>query len=382
MKDIKKPNSKLFILGAIVIAGGILVSIVLFFLIITKINVNSYKFVAPSEVDVFLEEGTYTVYYEYQSEFEGVKYFTGDNDVQGLNFNVINKDTYEEIEVNIPSGTSTYNVNGSSAYAILSFKLEEDTSVIIETTKSSDSEIVLNINGGIVGTILISVFILIFGIGISVVVGLVIILLTSSKLTKYNKMILDEQKIKEKKKQEKNSIKELKTSQNNNISPLVPDIINQEEVEDESVLTMWADYIDKNNLNEAELSYEAWSFGSHESMARELADLVVKGKKRGTTSLFKMYEVDQENLPKIGELSIIIDWIGKAKCIIKTTDVTIKAFNQVDEAFAKTEGEGDGSLYFWKKVHKEAFESELKPHGLIFTEDLKVVCETFEVVFK
>jgi uncharacterized protein YhfF len=155
-----------------------------------------------------------------------------------------------------------------------------------------------------------------------------------------------------------------------------------EEVEHESVKKMWLEYLDINNLNASELDYEAWAFGSNESMARELADLVLKGKKQGTASMHMLYEIDKEELPEIGEYSIITDWDGKAKCIIETTDVTIKPFNEVDKIFARIEGEGDGSLYFWKKVHNEFFTKELKTYELEFTEDLLVVCESFMVVYK
>ncbi|SFB37953.1 ASCH domain-containing protein [Clostridium frigidicarnis] len=44
----------------------------------------------------------------------------------------------------------------------------------------------------------------------------------------------------------------------------------------------------------------------------------MNGEKTATTSLHYLYEVENEDLPKIGELSIITDFDGNAKCIIKT----------------------------------------------------------------
>ena len=56
-------------------------------------------------------------------------------------------------------------------------------------------------------------------------------------------------------------------------------------------------------------------------------------------------------------------------------------FNEVSKEFAKIEGEGDGSLDYWKKVHKIAFDTELKSTDQEFSEDMLVICETFDVVY-
>ena len=86
-------------------------------------------------------------------------------------------------------------------------------------------------------------------------------------------------------------------------------------------------------------------------------------------------------MPEVGELSIITDWSGKAKCIIKTVVLETVPFNEVTEAFAAAEGEGDKTLGYWRKVHQEVFSQELSELGLKFSEDMPVLCETFEVVW-
>ena len=85
-----------------------------------------------------------------------------------------------------------------------------------------------------------------------------------------------------------------------------------------------------------------------------MAELTIKGDKRATTSLHYLYEIEKEEVPKVGELSIITDFDGNAKCIIKTTDVKVLPFSKVDEKFAYTEGEGDKSLEYWRRVHIKA----------------------------
>jgi len=358
MNKSKKSGNKNFVIAALVIFLGIAFSIGFFIFTLTGINDNSYKFVAPSETQIFLEEGKYSVFYEYRTEFEGELFATTDQDIQGLKLIIIDKESNKLIDVKLPYSSSTYSVNGTEAYAIYTFEILEDTKVSIESISESGRRVVLNINGGMVGPIMLGVFVLLFGISFSVVAGIIIILLTVSKISKQNKENLKELQSQEEEKEK------------------------EEKEEEESVLKMWNDYLLANNLYGSNLEYEAWSFGSDEVMARELADLVMEGKKCSTTSLHMLYEKENEPIPLDKELSVITDWKGKAQCIIETTDVTIKPFNEVDEAFASTEGEGDGSLSFWRKVHIEEFSKELKEYGLEFSEDLLVVCETFKVVFK
>ena len=57
-------------------------------------------------------------------------------------------------------------------------------------------------------------------------------------------------------------------------------------------------------------------------------------------------------------------------------------FNKITEEYAELEGEGDKSLKYWKKVHKEIFTKELETAGLTFSEDMRVICEQFKVVYR
>lgn len=56
-------------------------------------------------------------------------------------------------------------------------------------------------------------------------------------------------------------------------------------------------------------------------------------------------------------------------------------FCEVSEEQAYKEGEGDRSLAYWREVHRAVFTEELKEIGEIFSEEMLVVCEEFEVAF-
>ena len=125
--------------------------------------------------------------------------------------------------------------------------------------------------------------------------------------------------------------------------------------------------------------YDAYAFGDE---ADFLGDLVKNGIKTATTSVYKLYELDEEELPKAGEYSIILDSQDEALCIIKTTKVYIEKFANISASYAYKEGEGDRSLEYWKRAHKAFFEEELKEYDLEFDEQMDLVCEEFEVVYK
>ncbi|AOR23121.1 ASCH domain-containing protein [Clostridium taeniosporum] len=153
--------------------------------------------------------------------------------------------------------------------------------------------------------------------------------------------------------------------------------------EHSSVKKMWRDYL--NLIGEDEgitnLKYNLWSFGDNEILANELVELVIKGEKTATTSLYYLYEVENEELPKKGQLNIITDFHGSAKCITKTKSVNVLPFCGVKAEFAFKEGEGDKSLEYWKTGHIDFFNRSLQKYTKEFSEDMMVVCEEFEVIY-
>ena len=153
---------------------------------------------------------------------------------------------------------------------------------------------------------------------------------------------------------------------------------------DKSVAKMWERYLDSigEDISSTSKKYTSWYFANTEKDANELAELVLKGQKKATASSLLIYEDEGEPIPRAGELSIITDWYGNAKCIIQVKKVSIVPFKDVDKEFAKTEGEGDCSLEYWRSVHQRYFEEECKSIGKTFTEDMPVVCEVFEVVYQ
>lgn len=128
--------------------------------------------------------------------------------------------------------------------------------------------------------------------------------------------------------------------------------------------------------------YEAFFFGDSEQLANELAALVLQGTKRATAGALWSFEAQGKRLPVPGDLSIVTSWTGEPLCVIETRAVDIVPFDEVGAEFAAAEGEGDGSLSFWRDAHRQYFGRECAGAGRRFTERMPVVCERFDVVYR
>jgi len=125
----------------------------------------------------------------------------------------------------------------------------------------------------------------------------------------------------------------------------------------------------------------AWHFCNNEQDADELAALVRQGRKRATASCGWVYELEEQPLPKVGDHSVILDWRGRAQCVIQTTRIDTIPFEEVPEDFARAEGEGDLSLEYWRRGHWTFFSLELRALGREPDPRMPILCERFEVVF-
>lgn len=120
----------------------------------------------------------------------------------------------------------------------------------------------------------------------------------------------------------------------------------------------------------------AWSFGDNPALADDLLMAVLTGEKTATSSALWEYEETGEAVPRVGELSILLDGAGHPRALIRTTSVEIVAFEDVDADFAHAEGEDDRSLESWRVEHEKYFRRVLSRE---FAPDMPLVCERFEL---
>ena len=121
-------------------------------------------------------------------------------------------------------------------------------------------------------------------------------------------------------------------------------------------------------------------FCADEQGANHCAELVRIGKKVATCSMKYWYEIGECPMPVINSLMIVLDWSGQPTSIIRTTEVSESRFCDVSAEHAHAEGEGDQSLAWWRRAHREFFLKECEGAEIEFSEEILLVQERFEVV--
>ena len=140
----------------------------------------------------------------------------------------------------------------------------------------------------------------------------------------------------------------------------------------------WENFIEE-NPDYKDKAYEAWQFGEDPDT---LAELVVQGTKTLTCSSLREYQVENEPLPEVGDVGIILDAADQPKCVIENMKVYTMKFSDVDADIAYKEGEGDRTLAYWRKSHLEFFEWLYEKLGHEFSESEEIVVEEFRVIYK
>ncbi len=145
---------------------------------------------------------------------------------------------------------------------------------------------------------------------------------------------------------------------------------------------LWHKFCSEMKIDEA-TSYEAWSFGGDAATADELLELVLQGRKFGTASAYDEYVAEDalDELPNIGDYSVLVNSNGEAACIIRNYDVYIRSFEEVPPFHAYAEGESDRSLESWKDIHTKFFIPSLQAIGKSLNEKSLIVCEKFTLEY-
>lgn len=144
-----------------------------------------------------------------------------------------------------------------------------------------------------------------------------------------------------------------------------------------SVNELWDQY----RLKEAKAPSEpphVEHFCDNEKDADACVDLILKGLKRATTSALASYRETDEPLPEPGKVLVVTNWAGEAKAIICTHTVTVCRMGDVPAAFAALEGEGDGTLIWWRTAHRAFWERTVAGH--VIDDNFPVVCEEFDLI--
>ena len=115
---------------------------------------------------------------------------------------------------------------------------------------------------------------------------------------------------------------------------------------------------------------ERFSFGDSPALADDLLELVLSGAKTATCWS------DRETVEThVGKRMVACDGAGTPRAVIETVSLEPRAFEAVDAAFARLEGEGDLSLAWWREAHEAYFarNGSFDPKMMLWLEVFRVV---------
>jgi uncharacterized protein YhfF/GNAT superfamily N-acetyltransferase len=146
------------------------------------------------------------------------------------------------------------------------------------------------------------------------------------------------------------------------------------------ISAFWAGYCRRAGLPEA-TPYQAWPFGDSPELAHELVELVLHGPKRATAGLVAWNELHPQDAPVPDGYSVVTEFDGTPRCVIRTVWLEKRALREVDAQFAWDEGEGDRTLADWMAGHRRYFGRVCPSLGIAFSDDVQVQLERFELLY-
>ena len=143
----------------------------------------------------------------------------------------------------------------------------------------------------------------------------------------------------------------------------------------------WNSFLEKTNRDKDEKCAGDLFFEGKNFINAELNSIVLAGQKTAQFTTLATFTIDGEPLPVSGELYILVDNQNKPLCVLEMESVNIIPFNEVTWDMAQKEGECS-TFGEWKEKMQEYIEDEGHVLGFDYSEDIKLVFQTFKVIYK
>lgn len=143
----------------------------------------------------------------------------------------------------------------------------------------------------------------------------------------------------------------------------------------------WANFLKNTNRDledkcSGDLCFEGKGF-----VQSQINSIVLAGQKQAFFTTLATFTIDDEPLPISGELYILVDNQNKPLCVLEIESVNIIPFNEVTFEMVKKEGEC-ATMGEWKEKMQEYIEDEAHVLGFEYSPDIKLVYQTFKVIYK
>jgi uncharacterized protein YhfF len=126
-------------------------------------------------------------------------------------------------------------------------------------------------------------------------------------------------------------------------------------------------------------------FGFPGPLRDRLVAAILSGAKTATTGLYAELERLGERPPRVGDRQAVVDSAGRRVGVIETTEVRVVPVREIDDAFARDEGEGMTTVGEWRRAHERFWTGEEMRRlfggtSPMITDDTLVVAERFRLV--
>ncbi|MEM6581629.1 MAG: ASCH domain-containing protein [Pseudomonadota bacterium] len=123
-------------------------------------------------------------------------------------------------------------------------------------------------------------------------------------------------------------------------------------------------------------------YGDTAELSEELLGLIGKGTKRAGTSLLWEHEAQNEPLPAVGDIAIVLSFSEEPRFVTRNVSVEVVSYDAVSPEYAAIEGEGDKTLEYWREAHWSYFSRVCADLGREPSPNMPLVCTIFEVLYE
>jgi uncharacterized protein YhfF len=108
-------------------------------------------------------------------------------------------------------------------------------------------------------------------------------------------------------------------------------------------------------------------------LRRQLVDAVLRGEKTATAGLLADYEAEGLRPGAAGARRVLLGYDDEPVAVVELTESRIVPAAEIDEEFARDEGEGFESVEEWRLAHERFFGLPIRP-------DTEIVAVRFRIV--
>jgi uncharacterized protein YhfF len=108
-------------------------------------------------------------------------------------------------------------------------------------------------------------------------------------------------------------------------------------------------------------------------LRRQLVNAVLRGEKIATAGLLEEYDAEGEQPESVGNRRSLLGYDDEPVAVVEVTESRVVPAAEIDEQFARDEGEGFETVDDWREAHERFFGRPIDPGTQIVAVRFRVV---------